>query len=104
MTKQTELEILDETISKLGPSSYLGPWLSEVRAEVKLQIGSDIQPMQTLAETKLLCDRQIAECQDKLRLLTEEAQRSVNVSEAKALNILDNAASALRDALRRLTD
>ena len=44
MTKASELAVLDGAIAQLGPHSYLGPWLTSVRAEVVANIASDIAP------------------------------------------------------------
>lgn len=51
MTKQQELDILSEAINKLGADSYLGPWLSNVRAEVASLIRNDHFPALSIAET-----------------------------------------------------
>jgi hypothetical protein len=45
ITKAQELAILDDVIAKLGAQSYLGPWLSSVRAEVERDVRSDWAPM-----------------------------------------------------------
>ena len=39
MTKKQEIDLLDKFIQRLGPQSYIGPWL----ASVKLQIVSNIR-------------------------------------------------------------
>jgi hypothetical protein len=44
MTKQQELDILQDAITKLGPNSYLGPWLAGVKAEVGQCITCDTFP------------------------------------------------------------
>ncbi len=50
MTKQDELDILQETIVKLGDYSYLGPWLAQIRDELAALIAADMQPHITLAD------------------------------------------------------
>ena len=44
MTKHEELAVLDAAISKLGPDSYIGPWLLSVRHEAEHSILSDLPP------------------------------------------------------------
>ena len=48
-TKAQELAILDATIAQLGPFSYLGPWLTQVRAELEGHLRADHFPQITLA-------------------------------------------------------
>ena len=48
MTKRQEIEILEKAIAKLGPDSYLGPWLTQVKDEVESIIRSDFFPDITL--------------------------------------------------------
>ncbi len=50
MTKQDELNILQETINKLGDYSYLGPWLAQVKNEIEALILADMQPHLTIAD------------------------------------------------------
>ncbi len=44
MTKAIEIGIIDDAIKKLGPHSYLGPWLTEIRAELVSEMASDHPP------------------------------------------------------------
>lgn len=44
MTKAQEIALLDSTIAKFGPDSYLGPWLAESRAAIVASIESDHTP------------------------------------------------------------
>jgi len=41
-TKDQELALLDELIAKLGPRSYIGPWLTYSRPEIERDIRSDM--------------------------------------------------------------
>jgi len=50
MNKAQEISLLDKTIKALGPDSYLGPWLSNVRHEVAWLISTDVIPAITLAD------------------------------------------------------
>lgn len=55
MTKKQEIEILHETITKLGPDSYCGPWLESVLSEVESEMRSDFLPTPSLWVTKKEC-------------------------------------------------
>ena len=44
MTKLEELAILAETVQRLGPNSYLGPWLAESLPTLRGWIESDMFP------------------------------------------------------------
>lgn len=44
MTKKQEIEILRETISRLGPDSYCGPWLYGQLGAIELALDSDYPP------------------------------------------------------------
>lgn len=52
MTKQNELEILDEAIAKLGRDSYCGAWLKSVRGEVENDIRCDCFPSASISEAE----------------------------------------------------
>ena len=47
MTKQQEIAVLDSMIAKLGPNSYLGPWLADNREAIVSDINNDlpVEPM-----------------------------------------------------------
>lgn len=63
MLKSEEIAILREAAKKLGPNSYIGPWLLEVIPQVEWAIKSDFLP-----------DVEVATVQDS----TREAARIVN--------------------------
>lgn len=44
MTKQQEIEVLRDTISRLGPDSYCGPWLSGQLGAIESALSSDYSP------------------------------------------------------------
>lgn len=48
MTKQKEIEILSAAIKQLGPDSYLGPWLTQIKAGLADLIKTDTFPDITL--------------------------------------------------------
>jgi len=44
MTKHQEIEILRDTIARLGPDSYCGPWLSGQLGAIESAMASDYSP------------------------------------------------------------
>lgn len=51
MTKKQELEIITEAASRLGPDSYLGPWLTQLLPELEQAMRSDTIPQITIADS-----------------------------------------------------
>jgi hypothetical protein len=106
MTKDEELAVLDAAISKLGPNSYIGPWLQSVRGEVEQSIRSDITPpvswrahyQQQERDQKLFQER-CAELEQR-RLANQEAE--TQKFRRKCRDVMDSAAAATRAALRQL--
>lgn len=75
MTKRQELDILDETIAKLGPDSYLGPWLASVASEVERSVRSDYFPTVSVKETQLSCAKMKDEAKAWADAVMEDAKR-----------------------------
>ncbi len=75
MTKNQELAILNEAIAKLGPDSYLGPWLTEVRAEVEAAIRSDVFPTVSLRESCATARATIEQAQEDAKRLRAAAEK-----------------------------
>jgi cell division septum initiation protein DivIVA len=101
MTKQRELEILDQAIAHLGPDSYLGPWLSGARLDIATDIGNDFPicadfPRQARKEAqRILADA------------THEYVITINEAEVKAREIIrkaTDAADAIRDDAQRMKE
>lgn len=88
-TKNQELDILRDAIAKLGPDSYLGPWLSSVIHSVESDIRSDMYPLITIPVAR-------QQCQDEAKRIIEDAQ-------IKAGSMIDKAkreAQAIEDTAR----
>ena len=96
MTKNQELQILDETIAKLGRDSYCGPWLASVRAEVEQDIRCDIAPCQTTAESRRNAEILLREAKESAEsmLLGAKARAEREIAEAR------QEASRIRDRIR----
>lgn len=97
ITKKEELEIISETIAKLGEKSYLGPWLLSVRHELESMMRADSFPSVSLADSE-----------ERARLIIERAQRDAqtitNRAENKAAEIEGAANAVLNLARVRISD
>lgn len=97
ITKKEELEIITETIAKLGEKSYLGPWLLSVRHELESMMRADSFPSISLAGSE-----------ERARLIIERAQRDAqkitNKAENKAAEIEGAANAVLNRARARISD
>lgn len=71
-----ELTVLDATIAQLGEHSYLGPWLANVRHDVRRDMHNDIMPSASLAEL-----RTFASELDARRLCMDERERALRARE-----------------------
>jgi F0F1-type ATP synthase membrane subunit b/b' len=108
MTKAQELAILDATIAKLGPDSYLGPWLSEQRACIEADLAADgFMRASTLREareqvTHLIdaaradAQRIRAEALAEATRLREAAQQDIDRARSYARGQLEQAIERLR--------
>jgi cell division septum initiation protein DivIVA len=92
MTKKQELAWLDSLIVTLGPDSYLGPWLSSVKANVEQMIQSDIFPDIVPSETAATLAKQKEDCK-------KECADMISRAEFQAKRITD-AATEFRDRTR----
>ncbi len=102
MTKTNELEILDKAIRTLGTDSYLGPWLSQVRAEVESNIRSDFFPLITIADAQAEAARIISRAHDESKSIVENAKVKAAVVEKDANKLRESIASAIYAAQREL--
>lgn len=107
MTKAQELQILDKAIQQLGPDSYLGPWLTEVRAEVAASITSDIVPVVTLAAARQTAGALLEEAANKtldiLNAAQRDAKRIREAAESTAQHDLKTALACVQRAERELS-
>jgi hypothetical protein len=84
MTKDAELKVLDEAIAKLGNESYLGPWLASIRAEIEMDMRSDVAPVMTVREAHATAKRIIEVGEAKAQEITARARKTAEEN-AKAI-------------------
>ena len=106
MNKQQELQVLDEMVKRLGPDSYLGPWLTEVRAEVAADLSRDYQPsaLPSKSAKQAVSILNFAEEQAaEFKARTERrAAETLATAERRAAEIVGAAARNLQTALKSL--
>lgn len=74
MNKAAEILILQETAKRLGPQSYLGPWLDSVIWEAQSLMTSDIRPEIRIRDTIKTCERQIQDADVYAKRAVEKAR------------------------------
>jgi len=104
MTKREELAVLDKAIAALGESSYLGPWLASVRAEVASIMTADGGAWWPVPSYTAQAARELMEgAQARAAEITAQAERkasdTVNKAQRDAKEIRYCAAKDLRAAL-----
>jgi len=82
MLKEEELQIYDEAISKLGPDSYIGPWLQQVREEVEQAMRVD-HPVDapSLMETYRRAKDAIYEARLEAEAILTKAQEKAKIAD-----------------------
>jgi len=102
MTKQQEIAVFDKAIAALGPDSYLGPWLAEVRSEVESNIRSDFFPQVTLKDAAASVTAIIDAAKEGAGKIVADAERKALDIENSAKRVRETIASAIYAAQREL--
>lgn len=102
MTKAEEIAVLEKAIAKLGPDSYLGPWLAQVKAEVESSIRSDIFPEVTLADAKKSCEAIRQAANVEAQAIVDRAQKEAGALKIACDQHRDRLMVNVREALRAL--
>jgi len=101
MTKQDELNILDEAIAKLGEDSYLGPALAELKVFIADDIRCDFEPDIVAQIKRLETEKSMLATENKALANTNENLRE---SIADRQLKLDQVESNLRVASDKASD
>jgi hypothetical protein len=75
ITKDQELATLRETAAKLGPNSYLGPWMESVAFELEAMMRADSFPCVSLTESAEQADKILARAERKAEQIIANAKR-----------------------------
>lgn len=102
MTKQQELDILKETITRLGPDSYIGPWLAEQLPGIERDIRSDIQPLITWADCREQTAAELAAAREIATETRKTATNELTRARQQAKSYRDQTIAFYRNQLRSL--
>jgi len=98
ITKQQELNIINQAIRDLGEKSYLGPWLLQVRHELEAMMRADCFPRVTLSQCAEDVRDIIAKSEQKAEQIIAKAEQKAEKREAMAQSNVDCAITAIRKA------
>jgi len=111
-TKTEELEGLRALIDRLGPDSYLGPWLLDAFDQLADQVRADIAPLsaadqyriatQHRLDTEARCNEIRLDIERTLREAKTRAEIITNQARVEADDIRGRAWSALNQCLKQL--
>lgn len=102
MTKQQEIDILENAIKQLGPDSYLGPWLAQIKHSLADLVKTDIFPDITLNDViKSIDSMKLIAIADALDIVAAAKVKADKI-EKDAEKHRDTISSGLRNALRSL--
>jgi len=105
MNKTDEVAALDAFIAKLGPHTYLGPWLADQRDAIVRDIATDILPSPMLPSTayrraaQIVADATVAAkvitdtASDKADALRRETERACAERRGYVALVIERAAS-----------
>jgi len=82
MTKAQEIEILRDTVARLGATSYCGPWLADQLPSIESAITSDFAPecyAMSIREARIHCGQLLAEARAEIATMER-----VSAAQAKA--------------------
>jgi hypothetical protein len=113
-TKTEELEGLRALIDKLGPDSYLGPWLLDAFDQLADQVRADLAPLsaadqyriatQHRLDTEARCDEIRLDVERTLREAATRAEIITNQARVEADNVRGRAYQALQQCMKELEE
>ena len=77
MTKSQELQILRDTIAKLGQNSYCGAWLADQLPSIESAITSDYPPEAyalSIHEARIHCEKLISQANEESATIEKRAK------------------------------
>ena len=98
ITKDQEFAILTDAMLKLGPDSYLGPWIKEIRAELEALMRADSFPCISLSEARENALQIVKEGEQNAEQIIINAKQKAEKREAVAQSNVDCAVTAIRKA------
>lgn len=106
MTKSDEIAILRDTVQRLGPNSYCGPWLADQLQQIEADMRSDLSPQPSWRESRQRLDREWADMKSCVKVLEEtvagECARRLKAADDEIRAQFARARSVLRDCADKL--
>ena len=102
MTKADELALLRETMKRLGPDSYCGPWLESELPAIEADMRNDFPVAASISSARAECDRILAAANAKAADIMAAAERAARTQDRQLSAERERAAMTLRNAIRAL--
>jgi len=96
MTKQDELSILRNAIARLGPNSYLGPWLEDQLPWIESDMRSDIPPMSSYSQCRAVRAEELEDNRKRIADMESQANVRIREHEERLSRTFNSASSYLR--------
>ena len=106
MTKTDEITILRDTIQRLGPHSYCGPWLAEQLQFIEADMASDFSPIPCWRQSRARLDQEwvemVSRCQLQEQAVSAKLDRATAEAKSRADYTLASARIFLLDCADKL--
>ena len=92
MTKSEELQVIRDAISKLGPDSYLGPWLADQMPSIESALASDYPPEAyafSVREARIHCETLVNQAKQESDKIEARAKADAEKERQKACQFND---------------
>ena len=102
MTKSQELQILRETIAKLGQNSYCGAWLADQLPSIESAIASDYPPETyalSIHEARIHCEKIIGQANDEAAAIEKRAKAEAEKLRESACKFNESIRSDLKRSI-----
>ena len=104
MTKEDEIEIIQNAARKLGKDSYLGPWLERAIPFLKHEIEQDIFPL-SYGEGERIAQSRVSDAEKSACEIIKSAVNEADAIAKRAKRDLESDLHARRESFkRRLAD
>lgn len=109
MTKSEEIEILRDTIAKLGKDSYCGAWLSDQLPSIESALASDYPPEAyafSIHEARIHADKIVVQAKIEAQEIEARAKSDAEKTRETACRFADSIRQSLKrdieSALRKI--
>ena len=102
MTKSQEIEILRDTIAKLGRDSYLGPWLADQMPSIESALASDYPPEAyalSIHEARIHCEKIIGQANEESATIEKRAKADAEKLRESACKFNESIRSDLKRSI-----